>query len=159
MPQAVPLPTIIFQDDSICLEASAECAVPGYLILRLRRPVTTWGELAPETAARLGAMLARAAAAVEAATGADRVYVQSFCEVDRRLHFHIFPRTRWLADVWRRAHPGAGGPVDGPRLFVWAREAFPTGAPLPAGTPDPAAILDSLRTFLTGGWISPGEET
>jgi diadenosine tetraphosphate (Ap4A) HIT family hydrolase len=150
---------IVHEDVDFRIVLSNECAVPGYLILRPRRPVTTWGELAPETAARLGAMLARAAAAVEAATGADRVYVQSFCEVDRRLHFHIFPRTRWLADAWRRAHPGPGGPVDGPRLFVWAREAFPAGAPLPAGTPDPAAILDSLRTFLPGGWISPGEET
>ena len=140
----------LWEDEWFRLEASAECTVPGYLVLRAKGPAVTLGRLAPEAARRLGSVLARVAAAIEAATGAERVYVLSFCEEDPHLHFHLFPRTRWLAEAWRQAHPGAGEPVDGPRLFVWARVEYGPGRPLPSVFPEPAAVLDLLRRRLGG---------
>jgi diadenosine tetraphosphate (Ap4A) HIT family hydrolase len=142
--------TPLWEDEWFRLEATTECTVPGYLVLRLKGPAPSLGRLAPGAARRLGAVMARVAAAIEAATGAERVYVLSFCEVDPHLHFHLFPRTRWLAEAWRQAHPGDGEPVDGPRLFTWARAEYAPGRPLPHVFPEPAAVLDLLRRRLGG---------
>ena len=140
----------LWEDEWFRLEASAECTVPGYLLLRIKDPAASLGRLAPEAARRLGAVLARVASAIEAATGAERVYVLSFCEVDPHLHFHLFPRARWLAEAWRQAHPEAGESVDGTALFAWARAEYAPGRPLPPVFPQPAAVLDLLRRRLSG---------
>ena len=99
---------------------------------------------------RVGVMLAAATAALEEVLGAERVYTLSFCEVDRRLHFHIFPRTRELLAAYQHDTGTEAEEVDGPRLFEWTRAACPAGRtpPWAAGAPDPSASLrDFLRRF------------
>jgi len=136
-------------DDRFTLEEADFCSVPGYLILRVTGEGTRLAGLEPAMARALGEALARASAALEAATGAERVYVLSFCEVDRRLHFHLFPRTAWLLEAFRAA-TGAGpaDAVDGPALFGWARAACVPGRALPAGAPAPADVAAALRAAL-----------
>ncbi len=82
------------------------------------------------------------------AVGAERVYVLSFCEVDRRLHFHLFPRTAWLLKEYFKANFNANEPIDGPMLFAWARGAFGPGSHMPKGTPDMAAVGAAIRGIL-----------
>ena len=139
---------MIYQDALITLEHSAESAIPGYLVLRMKGPETGLAGLAPEQAEALGVILSRAARAIEQAVGAERVYVLSFCEVERRLHFHLFPRTAWLLREYHRANGGEGAAVNGPLLFEWARKTFVPGRPLPAGTPDSETVAGILRLGL-----------
>jgi len=143
----------VYTDDLVTIEASQECAVPGYLVLRLRPPDASLPGLDPTTAGRLGAMLAAAARAIELAVGAERVYVLSFCEVEPRLHFHLFPRTRWLLDAFRAATGAGLGPPSGPALFEWARATFPPGAVLPPGVPAAGDAAARLRGLLAPGGI------
>ena len=142
---------MIHDDGDFFIEASRECAVPGYLVLRLKGGETSLAELSPAQAQALGRLLARAARAVERAAGADRVYVLSFCEVDRRLHFHLFPRTAWLLAEFRRANVTAGDAVNGPALFEWARKRFASEADLPAGVAPAAAAATAIRNELAEG--------
>jgi len=135
---------VLFEDEEFRLEQCDSCPLPGYLILRLKGPAQPLGGLTPELAGRLGAMIARIAGAIEQATGAARVYCLSYCEVEPRLHFHLFPRTAWLCDEYCRAHPGATGPVDGPALFQWARQIFRPGFPLP---PEAPGLMDTCLTL------------
>lgn len=141
----------VFEDEAFTLEQSAECPIPGYLLLRLKGPETSLAQLPEETAMALGKMLARAVAAVERAVGAERVYVLSFCEVDPRLHFHLFPRTAWLLKEYFKANFNANEAIDGPMLFAWARSAFGPGSQAPKGTPDGAAAAAAIRALLEGG--------
>jgi hypothetical protein len=94
-------------------------------------------------------------AALEAATGAERVYLLAFAEVDRRFHLHLLPRTRGLAQAWTAA-AGAdpASPVDGPALFSWVRAACVTEDRLPPGTPARAVVWRSLAEALD---VSHGE--
>jgi diadenosine tetraphosphate (Ap4A) HIT family hydrolase len=133
-----------YEDDLFALAQSGECAVPGYVVLRLKPPGATLARLDAAAAGRLGGMLARAAAAVAAATGAERVYCLSFCEVDPQLHFHLFPRTRWLAGAFRAETGAAEGPIDGPALFEWSRRRYRTGALLPPGAPAASDVAERL---------------
>lgn len=139
---------MIFEDELFRLEQSAECPIPGYLILRLKGPETGFAQLPPETAKLLGEMLARAAAAIEQAVKPERVYVLSFCEVEPRLHFHLFPRTAWLLKEYFKANDCANDPVNGPMLFEWARNTFSPGSHLPKGTPDTKTACGIVREIL-----------
>jgi diadenosine tetraphosphate (Ap4A) HIT family hydrolase len=139
---------LVFEDEMFTLEQSAECPIPGYLILRVKGEATSLVGLPPETAKQLGEMLARTAEAIEQAVKPERVYVLSFCEVDRRLHFHLFPRTGWLLKEYFKANDCANDPVNGPMLFEWARSAFGPGSHVPKGTPDMETACGAIRDIL-----------
>ncbi len=144
-----PLPARVLEDDLFTVDHSDACLVPGYVIVRLKGPATALGRLAPEVAARLGETLARVARAIEESVDAERVYCLAFAEIDPRLHFHLFPRTRALLEAYRAATGTAGAPVNGPALFEWARTTIVPGSPLPPGLPDAATVAAALRRALS----------
>jgi diadenosine tetraphosphate (Ap4A) HIT family hydrolase len=82
---------------------------PGELIVKSRRHVESLGLHDPAEAASLGPVLGAAVAAVERVVQPERVYVASYGERVRHVHFFILPRTRRLppghvfSDVYRRA--------------------------------------------------------
>jgi diadenosine tetraphosphate (Ap4A) HIT family hydrolase len=139
---------MIFENEIFAIDRNMECAIPGYLVLRLKGGETSLAELSPEKAEALGVLLARAARAIEAAVGAERVYVLSFCEVDRRLHFHLFPRSAWLLKEYHKANFNANEAIDGPMLFSWARSVFGPGSHIPKGMSDAAAAGAAIRSIL-----------
>jgi len=143
------LPALHLPGGLFRLEAADFCAWPGYAILRPASGVDSPAGFSPEEAAALGPTLSRVVAALEAATGAERVYLLAFAEVDRRFHLHLLPRTRLLAEAWAAA-AGAdpGAPVDGPALFAWVRSVCVTGDDLPPGTPGRGAIWRELVRVL-----------
>ncbi len=139
---------LILADEFATLEHARFCAVPGYLVLRVKTRAESFGDLSTGQAQRLGGLLASASSAVETVTKADRVYCLSFCEENRKLHFHLFPRTEALLAAYHEATGTAGQPVDGPRLFAWARQAYPLGAKVPSSWPKPADLCTALREML-----------
>jgi len=138
----------VFEDEHFTAGQCETCAVPGYLIVRLKGPATSLALLDPAAAGRLGAMLARAARAIEEATSAERVYCLAFAEIDPRLHFHLFPRTRAVLEAYWRATGSEGEPVNGPKLFEWARTAIVPGRPSPYGPLDVETVCARLRNAL-----------
>ena len=140
----------VFEDDHFTVEQCDSCPVPGYLILRLKGPGVTIGQLGREGSGRLGEILSRTARAIEEVVAPKRVYCLSFCEIDRRLHFHLFPRTRSLLEAYRRAVGCADEPVDGPQLFEWARAVIVTGQPAPPGLGTVEATCAALRAAMKG---------
>lgn len=134
---------LVFRTDHFFAEQSAECALPGYLVLRMNTPVDGFAALATEQVADLGFALALAGRAIETVVRPERVYVCRFGEVLAAVHFHLFPRTAWVLERFRRAHPGEA--ASGPVLFEWARTRYGSDAlPLEPGL-DPAAVLAGLR--------------
>ena len=140
----------VFEDEHYMVDQCDSCLVPGYLILRLKGPAVTMGQLTHQASGRLGEMLSRAARAVEAAVAAERVYVLSFCEIDQWLHFHLFPRTRALLEAYWRATNSAGEPVNGPKLFEWARTSIVPANPVPPGLDGVEATCAAVRAMMRG---------
>jgi diadenosine tetraphosphate (Ap4A) HIT family hydrolase len=81
---------------------------PGELIVKARRHVESLAELTPGEAATLGPILRAAVAAVERVVRPERVYVASYGERVRHVHFFLLPRTAALpaghvvSDLYRR---------------------------------------------------------
>jgi diadenosine tetraphosphate (Ap4A) HIT family hydrolase len=81
---------------------------PGELIVKLRRHCESMADLLPAEAAALGPVLQSAVAAIERVVRPERVYVASYGERVRHLHFFLLPRTTALpaghvtSDLYRR---------------------------------------------------------
>jgi diadenosine tetraphosphate (Ap4A) HIT family hydrolase len=82
---------------------------PGELIVKLRRHAESLADLTPPEAAGLGPVLQAAVGAVERVVRPERVYVASYGERVRHVHFFLLPRTTSLpaghvtSDLYRRA--------------------------------------------------------
>jgi diadenosine tetraphosphate (Ap4A) HIT family hydrolase len=81
---------------------------PGELMVKARRHVESLAALTPAEAAALGPVLRAAVAAVERVVRPERVYVASYGERVRHVHFFLLPRTTSLpaghvmSDAYRR---------------------------------------------------------
>lgn len=81
---------------------------PGELLVKLRRHTETVAELSPDEASALGPILRAATAAVDSVVRPERVYLASFGERVRHVHFYVLPRTAGLpaghvlSDVYKR---------------------------------------------------------
>jgi len=141
----------IWQDSQFTVDHTDECLVPGYLIVRMSGGSRSLGELSPDQSHALASLLSRTARAIEQVTAAERVYCLSFCEIDRTLHFHLFPRSRALLEAYLTATGASPGPVNGPVLFEWARTHIMTGAPPVPGLPSVDFVCGRLRALLGEG--------
>lgn len=94
---------------SACVAPGFE--VPGWLFLELRRHAE--GPMAMEAAeaGELGGLLARLSAAIQAAAGAERVYILAFGELYPHFHLLLLPRL-----------PFAPPEQAGPALFMKREE-------------------------------------
>jgi diadenosine tetraphosphate (Ap4A) HIT family hydrolase len=81
---------------------------PGELIVKARRHVESISALTAEEAGALGPVLRAAVGAIERVVRPERVYVASYGERVRHVHFFLLPRTSSLpaghvfSDVYRR---------------------------------------------------------
>jgi diadenosine tetraphosphate (Ap4A) HIT family hydrolase len=113
----------IFVNTHFRIEPCGSCPIAGYLIVTPRVSVSSLAELSPEAQDALGATLAAATRAIETIVQPQRVYCALFAEETTSVHFHLFPRTRWLLSFYSRAHP-EDADISGPRLLDWARSTF-----------------------------------
>jgi diadenosine tetraphosphate (Ap4A) HIT family hydrolase len=84
---------VIYEDEHWVVDHSiSPVALKGWLIIKPKRHVENFGDLLPEEARAFGPISRAAAAAVQVALDAERVYVCSFGEEWRHVHVHIVPR-------------------------------------------------------------------
>ena len=69
-------------------------ALPGWLVLVVRRHIAAIDELTEEEAVELGALLRQVSGALKEITGCLKTYVIQFAEMEehRHVHFHVIPR-------------------------------------------------------------------
>jgi diadenosine tetraphosphate (Ap4A) HIT family hydrolase len=100
---------VIYEDENWLVDHSiSPVALKGWLIVKPKRHVEDFGDLTPGEAAAFGPIARSAAAAVQEALGAQRVYVCSFGEEWRHVHVHVVPRypgmepQSWqlLGEIW-----------------------------------------------------------
>jgi diadenosine tetraphosphate (Ap4A) HIT family hydrolase len=109
---------------------------PGELIVKVRRHVESIAALTADEAASIGPILRAAVTAIERVVRPERVYVLSFNERVRHVHFFLLPRTSSLpaghifSDLVRNARS---------RLRQWKLARNPT-------TADRAAAAERLRS-------------
>lgn len=114
---------LVHENEHFIVEDCGSCFLPGYLLVRPKLAATSISDMSQEALMSLGSTLALATRAIEAVIQPERVYICLFCEQAHEVHFHIFPRTAWLASEYRRVYP-YDSELHGPRLLDWSRHRF-----------------------------------
>jgi diadenosine tetraphosphate (Ap4A) HIT family hydrolase len=135
---------IIFENDHFHLNPCYACPLPGYLILSAKDPSDTLHELPQAALSALGPTFATISRAIQIVLAPERIYTALFCEAQRGVHFHIFPRTAWLRESYLSSY-SSEELLDGPRLLSWARRTFTQ--PIPEF--DIMSINTAIREQLT----------
>jgi len=112
--------TVIYKDAHFYIEAVQSPAIPGYLIIRLNKPVTSLADLSSQALVAFGPLLAAGMSAIQKAVSPERIYVIRLGEEVQEIHFHLFPRSRAMMDLYTMLNPGQPRP-SGAFLFDWIR--------------------------------------
>lgn len=139
---------VVYEDDLFLVEHCGTCPLPGYLILHVKGGHRSVADLGGEPASRLGLLIGMTTRAIKVAVHPERIYCLSFGELNVGLHFHLFPRTRWLLEQYWTATGTRTESIDGPRLFQWARASLGHGLVPPPGCPDVAAVCRQIHMEL-----------
>jgi diadenosine tetraphosphate (Ap4A) HIT family hydrolase len=127
---------VIYQDAEWRLEHSLSPApLAGWLVLKPRRHCEGLEALTAAEAAALGPLLRDACAALQAVTGAEKVYCIFLGEAVAHLHLHLISRA-----------PDHPADLRGPRVFELLRRAVETGQGVPDA--DAAAVAEAVRRRL-----------
>jgi len=120
----MPKDLLIYENDHFRIEQCADCPIPGYLIVSPKVEVRSLSEMKSETLAELGNTLALASKALEEVLQPDQVYCAKFGELNNLVHFHVFPKTKWIAVEYLKENPTNTDVISGPQLLDWARNKF-----------------------------------
>ena len=115
----------IIENDNFTLLHSGECAVPGYLVLWPRPAVESIADLTDAAAEQFGPILRQAVEAINQVVHPERVYVICLAELEPRIHFHLFPRTRAVTETYRHATGYHDDAINGLVFMQWARSNLP----------------------------------
>jgi diadenosine tetraphosphate (Ap4A) HIT family hydrolase len=91
---------LIYRTDGWDVVHAYDTSLPGWLVLVLRRRLTSIADLTDEEAMTLGRLIRDASAALVVATGCAKTYVAQFAEhpLHPHVHFHVVPRPPDLPD-------------------------------------------------------------
>lgn len=117
------MPSLLFQTDFFTVTQAVAYRVPGYVIIEAKQDVTRLSGFEPKAALELIQLITAIEAVVEQLTGAERVFVMKFAEVNPRVHFHIFPRTARIGKAFGAAR-GEAAPYNGAALVAWLWEHY-----------------------------------
>jgi diadenosine tetraphosphate (Ap4A) HIT family hydrolase len=122
-PKAATMTSAAHTNDYFVIEPCRNCPIAGYLIVRPIAPAFSLSKLPSEALNSLGITLAAVSRAIETVIHPERIYCALFAEETRSVHFHLFPRTRWLLSQYAASH-SVDRDISGPQLFDWARRTF-----------------------------------
>ncbi len=112
--EIIPPDGIIYENDNVVICHNLEHNIPGYLLLFPKQHRENIHDLTNEEATAIITMQQQCSRILSQLAGVERVYICSLGEVTRHVHFHIFPRYKWMLEdksVW------SGDTVDAAKLF------------------------------------------
>ncbi|MFT4539780.1 MAG: diadenosine tetraphosphate (Ap4A) HIT family hydrolase [Planctomycetota bacterium] len=111
----------IDETDNFTIEQSAEYRLPGYLIVQNKNGAREFSDLDAGAGVELQHCLSRAEAMLRELLEPERTYICKFAELNPVMHFHLFPRTARVGEVYA-AQTQETAPFNGARLMAWTWE-------------------------------------
>lgn len=111
---------LIFANEHFIVEQSQDHLIPGYLILRPTQAADSITAMTKKAIQQLGPLMALSYACIEKVVNPEIIYCARFGEKVRAIHFHLFPRSRYVGDAFKQAlglHADVS--ISGPQLLDW----------------------------------------
>jgi diadenosine tetraphosphate (Ap4A) HIT family hydrolase len=139
---------IVTETDDWILNHRVDSALPGYLMLEARAPMSSLAGLSQQALSQLGVLLAKAQGALEAVLAPKHLSIGRYGHsAGYALHFHIVPVCDWVirgffADPRHRSlqslQTDPGGGTDGAELTLYIWREF-------------CEVMERLKPYFTGG--------
>lgn len=157
----IPPSHILHETEHWIVNHHLASALPGYLMLGTRAPVSSLAELEPAALAQLGGLMARIQQVMEAQLQPKWLYISRYGHMQGlALHFHFIPVYDWVEKLfWRDERyrslqtfgsiEAAQSLTDGAELtfFVW-REFGESPTPPVIEGPSVSEVIERLRVGL-----------
>jgi diadenosine tetraphosphate (Ap4A) HIT family hydrolase len=151
----------IYETDYWLINHRLDSALPGYLMLGSKLPISDLSDVPDDALATLGPLLAKAQRAMKSALHPDRIYIGRYGHSrGYPVHFHLIPVYDWVEALFRRderyrvlqqfAETGGDVTPDGAELtlFIW-REFCERINPPPIAGPAIDETIAMLRDEMT----------
>lgn len=94
----IPPGGVIYSDQNVILTHNLDVKIPGYLILFPRRHVEFYHELSYEEREKISLLTQLSSKILTSLEDVERMYIVSLGEETRHVHFHLFPRYKWMLE-------------------------------------------------------------
>lgn len=94
----IPPGGIIYADEHVILTHNLDVKIPGYLLLFPRRHVEFYHDLSSLECDKISLLMKKCSKILSGLDGVERMYIVSLGEETRHVHFHLFPRYKWMLE-------------------------------------------------------------
>jgi diadenosine tetraphosphate (Ap4A) HIT family hydrolase len=111
-------PYLIHETEHFTISQAESYRIPGYVIIESKTDRTQVAQYGADETADLVRCISATEAVVQELVDPERIYIMKFGEMNPRVHFHVFPRTKRLGDAYAGEVDDAP-PYSGARLVDW----------------------------------------
>lgn len=111
----------IYSNDNFVASQCATCNIPGYIIFETKQNVKFLHEIS--SISNMFEILAKIEKKLYRVLKPENIYIAKFGEECRKVHFHIFPRTKEITESYLKQFPNTTN-LNGPQIFDWARKEY-----------------------------------
>ena len=117
---------IVFESEHFIVKQCSDVSIPGYLIIELKIEVFYLSDLSQDVLQLLTSLLAKVEKILREVLRVEQIYILKFSELNRVIHFHIFPRTESIFQTYIQDNPSKRDQINGPLIFDWSRKYYKT---------------------------------
>jgi diadenosine tetraphosphate (Ap4A) HIT family hydrolase len=115
---------VVFESEHFLVKQCSDVSIPGYLIITPKNKVFHFSDLSQEVLKLFSCLLARVEKVLVEVLDVEMIYIAKFAELNKRLHFHIFPRTESILQAYIQDNPFSREGISGPLIFDWSRKHY-----------------------------------
>lgn len=117
---------IVFENEHFIIKQCSDVSVPGYLIIEPKIEVFYLSDLSQDVLQLLTSLLAKVEKILREVLRVEQIYIVKFSELNKVIHFHIFPRTESIFQTYIQDNPSKRDQISGPLIFDWSRKYYKT---------------------------------
>ena len=117
---------IVFENEHFIIKQCSDVSFPGYLIIEPKIEVFYLSDLSQDVLQLLTSLLAKVEKILREVLRVEQIYIVKFSELNKVIHFHIFPRTESIFQTYIQDNPSKRDQISGPLIFDWSRKYYKT---------------------------------
>ena len=135
---------VVFENKHFIVKQCSDVLIPGYLIITPKIEVFYFSDLPQDVLPLLTSLIAKVEKVLREVLNVKMIYIAKFTELNKGLHFHIFPRTERILQEYIRDNPSSRDRISGPLIFDWSRNKYKSNIEILRGD---KTIIDTTLTI------------
>ena len=135
---------VVFESEHFVVKQCSDVSIPGYLIIIPKSKIFFLSDFSPDVLHLLTSLIAKVEKVLIEVLKVEMIYIAKFAELNKGLHFHVFPRTEGILRAYIQDNPSTRDRLSGPLIFDWSRNKFKSSV---ERLKEDKIIIDTLSTI------------